>query len=85
MLTCDEINDLRKNNGEDDRAESYIEMTCRNSYGNHYVVMFCQRLCLKDIYDHSDPGYMTPKDIHTKRTPLPQIYMSYSLAYNNMA
>jgi hypothetical protein len=57
--------------------ENAIQGDCSKAYGKHFVITFCQRMSLNDIYDHDDPGYLAPHDIPNKRCSLLQINASY--------
>jgi hypothetical protein len=74
LLTQDEVSAICASKpGEDIKVEKTIEAECSRSYGNHFMITFCQRMSTKDIYDHKDPGYIAPMDIPNKRVTLQQI------------
>ena len=65
MLSSDELfKILKEHQGEGD--ENSLRLNCKKAKGNHYVITFCQRVSITDIYNHKEPGYMKPKDIPLK-------------------
>jgi hypothetical protein len=72
-----------ENNVSFGNDEAALLLDCKRSKGNHYVITFCQKMSLNDIYNHNDPGYMAPHNIPHVKFTLDQIAQGYAGSSTN--
>jgi len=70
-MTYDELCELF--NQESNYSEEVLAQSCKRAHGKHFVITYCQKVSLQDIYDHNAPGYLEPNQTHVKGISLEKV------------